>query len=162
MAKRAASAARNRVAAASSLGAQVAGAASCSPQASPPPASRSSTSLMPNGRHGRPSPAPAERSILRTCSRKAARRASMTDGACIRLGLICSGYVPQPFKESSWGIARLAAARRSEPDHHLERLTLVHRTIAVRNLVKPDCPVEHEAGFDAAFHHVGKQLVDIG
>ena len=55
-----------------------------------------------------PRPAGPDRSIAPISSRKAARRASRADEACMRLGLICSLYVPLCFRQSQ-------AGGRSEP-----------------------------------------------
>src|SRR4051794_5764097 len=109
-----------------------------------------------------PTTTPAERG-----ARSATAEARSDDRAC--------RTTRWPSSSSDWAAARPrpsvlpvikmhAISRFSSlgPDHHFERLALVHRPVAVRHPVEPDGAVEHPAWVDAAFHHVRQQLRDIG
>src|SRR5438093_8929829 len=56
---------------------------------------------------------------------------------------------------------RESATSRSEFDQHLERLALVHRSIAVRHLVERPDAVEYAAGLDPPVEDVREQLLDV-
>jgi Zinc-binding dehydrogenase len=49
----------------------------------------------------------------------------------------------------------------SRRDHHLDRLAVGHRAVAVRDAVEADGPVQHLAGVDQALEDVGQQLLDV-
>src|SRR5882762_1376180 len=61
-------------------------------------------------------------------------------------------------RECRFACGLLAAGRY----HDLDRLALVHRPVAVGNLVEADDPVEHAARFDRALEDVREQLFDVG
>src|SRR5215207_7155082 len=47
-------------------------------------------------------------------------------------------------------------------DHHLDRLALGHRPVAVGDAVESDAPVEHLPRLDPPLEGVGQQLLDVG
>jgi hypothetical protein len=50
----------------------------------------------------------------------------------------------------------------SRSHHHLDRLAVVHRAIAVGHAVKTDDAIEDAAGVDPPFEDVRQELVDVG
>jgi hypothetical protein len=54
-----------------------------------------------------------------------------------------------------------ASSGSSGRHHHLDRLALGHRAVAVRHVAEADGAVEDAAGVDAAFEDVGQKLVDV-
>src|ERR1700719_4397149 len=54
-------------------------------------------------------------------------------------------------------IASLSIDARSELDHHLDRFTRVHRTVAIGDTVDRRDPIEHATWLDPAFEHVWQQ-----
>ena len=50
----------------------------------------------------------------------------------------------------------------SRQHHHLDRLAVVHRAVAIRHLVEADHPVEDAPGVDPALEHVRQKVVDVG
>jgi hypothetical protein len=53
-------------------------------------------------------------------------------------------------------------AARSEVDHHLDRLAVVHSPVAVGHPVEVRRAIEDASGLDPAVEDVRKQLLDIG
>jgi hypothetical protein len=51
---------------------------------------------------------------------------------------------------------------RSELDHHLDSLAVVHRTIAIGDTVDARNAIEHQTGLDATVQYVGHQFVHVG
>jgi hypothetical protein len=49
----------------------------------------------------------------------------------------------------------------SRYDHHLDRLAVVHRPVAIGHLVEGAYAVEDASGLDSAFEDVGEKLVDV-
>src|SRR5689334_11272302 len=54
-----------------------------------------------------------------------------------------------------------SASVRSRRDHHLDRLTLHHGAISIRDRLEIDDTIEHAAGLNATLENVGKQLLDV-
>src|SRR5436190_22953539 len=50
----------------------------------------------------------------------------------------------------------------SGPDHHLERLALIHRPVAGGCLVEWNGPVEDAAGLDSPLEDIGQELLHVG
>ena len=48
------------------------------------------------------------------------------------------------------------------PDHHLERFTIVHVSVAVRHAVEVNDTIEDTSRMDAPFQNVGKQFANVG
>src|SRR6185436_14010986 len=52
-------------------------------------------------------------------------------------------------------------ASDSRTDHHLDRLAIVHRPVAIGNPVQADDPVEDATRLDPSLQYVGEQLLDV-